>query len=206
MAKFCAFPSPHWLQYNLLWELDSRLYHSQLIKMKVRYRETGREEKVSLQNCLFENGVNIKSPASGSCIYVAHALFLTYSFQENAAKVTGVNLFIWNREKYLNDYKCSSVYIYQMILILCGLCFMFSWESSVHRLIYQDFSRMVPKCNGNQMEFWYLTGIGARWHNVYVKINIVFEILWLWECFRNSFWENEHLKTVTGFQKEQKQP
>lgn len=159
MAKFCAFPSPHWLQYNLLWELDSRLYHSQLIKMKVRYRETGREEKVSLQNCLFENGVNIKSPASGSCIYVAHALFLTYSFQENAAKVTGVNLFIWNREKYLNDYKCSSVYIYQMILILCGLCFMFSWESSVHRLIYQDFSRMVPKCNGNQMEFWYLQAL-----------------------------------------------
>lgn len=159
VAKFCAFPSPHWLQYNLLWELDSRLYHSQLIKMKVRYWEIGREEKVSLQNCLFENGVKIKSPASGSCIDVAPALFLTYSFQENAAKVTGVNLFIWNREKYLNDYKCSSVYIYQMILILCGLCFTFSWESSVHRLIYQDFSRMVPKCNGNQMEFWYLQAL-----------------------------------------------
>lgn len=49
-----------------------------------------------------------------------------------------------------------------------------------------------------------LVGIGARWHILCIKINIVFEILWFCQCFRNSFEENEHLNQA--FQKKQKQP
>lgn len=157
------------------------------------------------KNFLFENGVRIKGPASGSCIYVACALFLMCSFQENVAKSLVITC-LYETENYLNNCKCSSVYIYQMIFFLCGLCFML-WSSSVRRLICQHFPvTLVPERNSNQMECWDLTGIGARWHILCVKINVVFEILWLCECFRNSFRENKRLKQVTAFQKEQKQP
>ena len=67
--------------------------------------------------------MRIKGPALGLCIYVARALYLMHSSQENVAELLGITC-LYETESYLNNYKCSSVYIYQMIFFLCGLCFM----------------------------------------------------------------------------------
>lgn len=67
------------LHRTCLCELDSKLYFSELVGIKVRNQEG---EKVSLQTFSFENGARIKSPVSGLCTYLALALFFAYIFQE----------------------------------------------------------------------------------------------------------------------------
>ena len=53
--------------------------------MKVRSQSTRGIYKIFF----FENGVRIKGPALGSCIYVARALYLMHSSQENVAESLG---------------------------------------------------------------------------------------------------------------------
>lgn len=86
--SFILFP-----HHTCLCEFDSKSYCSELVRMKVKKSGDWERGKLSLKKSSLDNEVRLKSPFSGSCTYVADALFLTSIFQENVAEITGVNLF-----------------------------------------------------------------------------------------------------------------
>lgn len=86
----------------------------------------------------------------GSCTFL-------YVYVPGKSGLKILVLFIWNSERFLNNYKCSSVCIYQMNFCSVSLFYVMK-PLLIYNNLWRTLIIFVPK-SSNRIEFWYLQAL-----------------------------------------------